>query len=45
MKACFPTIGECQGTEVGVGGWEREHLHGSKGRGMGVKGKEITFEM
>ena len=31
-KACFPSVEECQGAEVGVGGWDWEHLHGSKER-------------
>ena len=43
--ACFPSVGECQGTEVEEGGWEREHLHGSNGRGDGSGGKVITSEM
>ena len=34
VKACFPSVGECQGADVGEGCWEREHLHGDDGRGM-----------
>ena len=33
VKVNFPGVGECQGNEVGVGHFEWEHLHGSKGRG------------
>jgi len=33
VKAPFPTVGECQGAEVGVSGWEGEHLHRSRGKG------------
>jgi hypothetical protein len=40
---------ECQGREVGVGGWMREHPHRSrrwdKGFPEGKPGKGITFEM
>ena len=45
MKAHFPSVGECQGAEVGEGGWEWKHLHGSKGRGDENGEKGITFEM
>ena len=51
MKAQFPSIGECQGSGVGVGGLEREHPHRSREMGMGEgfpegkPGKGITFEM
>ena len=41
VKAHFPSVGECQGAEVGEGGWEKEHLHGgnSRGSGDGIVGK------
>jgi hypothetical protein len=45
-----PNIGECQGGEVGVGGWVGELPHRSRGKGMGwefaegKQGKGI-FEM
>ena len=41
-KAQCPTIGECQGREVGVGRWVEEHPRRSRGRedGMGVSGGE-----
>ena len=45
VKILEPSVGECQGQEVGVGGlW-------SRGRGKGIgdflrgKGKGVTFEM
>jgi len=45
VKAPFPNVGECQGSEVGVDGWEWKHLHGSRGRGReprrGRKGDNI----
>ena len=46
-----PSIGECQGGKVGVGGWVGEYPHRGRGRGdgMGVlegrPGKGITFEI
>jgi len=43
VKACCLSVEEFQCNEVGVGGWEWEHLHRSRGwMGQGVKG--ITFE-
>jgi len=33
VKSHFPQVGECQGIEVGVGGWEWEHPHRSRSRG------------
>ena len=38
MKAKCPSVGECQGSEVGVGGWVREHPHRSRGRKDGMGG-------
>jgi hypothetical protein len=38
VKDRFPRVGECQGDEVGVGGWEGEHPHRSRGKGMGWGG-------
>jgi len=34
MKASFLGVGECQDVEVEVGGWEGEHPHRSRGRGV-----------
>ena len=51
MKAGFLSVGECQDSEVGVAGWEREHPQRSRGRelGEGHSGGEtrkgITFEI
>lgn len=42
VKAHFPSEGECQGVEKGVGRWEWEYLHRSKGREDGRRGKGIT---
>ena len=40
VKACFPSVGEFQGAEVGEGGWEREHLYRGNGRrGDAIGGK------
>jgi len=39
VKAHFPSVGECQGVEVGVGGCKWEHLHRSRWRGGGVIGE------
>ena len=46
MKVLCPSIGECQGQEVGVGGLGRRR----RGKGIGgfserELGKGITFEM
>ena len=32
VKAQCPSVEECQGREVGVGGWVEEHPHRSRGR-------------
>ena len=53
MKALCPSVGECEGREVGVGGWLTVCPHKSKLRGNGIAGfwnvelsrKGITFEM
>jgi hypothetical protein len=33
VKTQFPSVVECQGGEVGVGGWEGEHPHRSRRMG------------
>jgi hypothetical protein len=33
VKVGGPTVGKCQGSEVGEGRWVEEHSHRSKGRG------------
>ena len=33
VKAQFPSVGEREGGEVGVGRWVREHPHRSRGKG------------
>jgi hypothetical protein len=38
VKALFPSVGECQRGDVGVGGWVGEHLHRSRGRGDEIWG-------
>jgi len=38
VKACFPSVGECQVIEVGVGGREGKHPHRSQGRSLGEGG-------
>ena len=38
VKARCPSLGECQGGEVRVGGWMGEHAHRSKGRGLWDRG-------
>lgn len=47
MKALFPSAGELQGGEAGVGGWEEKHPHRSRRRedGRGEQGKGIAFEV
>jgi hypothetical protein len=53
VKAPWPSVGECQGREVGMGGWVgewvRKHPHRSRGKGEVEVGREpgkgITFEM
>jgi len=40
VKAFFPSIEECQGVEEGVHGWEGEHSHRKKGKGMGKGGNQ-----
>jgi hypothetical protein len=37
-KAGYPSVGECQGGEAGVGGWAGEHPHRSWERKGGVEG-------
>ena len=52
-KTQCPSVGVCQGREVGVGRWVGEHPHRSRGkddgmedsRGQGKPGKGTTFEM
>ena len=46
VRACFPNVEECQGADMREGGWEREQLHGSKGKGreIGVGRKGISFK-
>jgi hypothetical protein len=34
VKAPGPNVVECQGSEMGIGGWMGEHLHRSRGRGI-----------
>ena len=42
LKACFPSVGECQGAEAEKCDWEREHLHvgngSERGDAIGLKG-------
>jgi hypothetical protein len=50
VKAECPSVGEYQGSEVGVGGWRSTLIEaGEEGRGWGFaegkQGKGITFEM
>jgi hypothetical protein len=51
-KARFPSVGECEGGKVGLGGWVGENPHrirenGGRDRGLvdGKQGRGITFEM
>jgi hypothetical protein len=36
VKAQFPSVGECQDSEVGGGGWKGDHPHRSRGRRKGI---------
>jgi hypothetical protein len=46
VKVLCPSIGECQGQEVGVGGWgSRRRWGADRGFLEGKLGKGITFEM
>ena len=45
VKALCPSVGECQGQEVGVGGLMRENGMGGGQGSEGKQGKGITFEM
>jgi len=51
IEARCPSVGECQGGEVGVSGWVGVHPHRSREKGMGwgfaesKLGKGIMFEM
>ena len=38
VKARCPSVGECQGGEVGVGEWVGEHPHRRRGRRIGEGG-------
>jgi len=39
VKSHFLRVGECQGGEVGVSGWQGKHHHRGRGRwGNGEKG-------
>jgi hypothetical protein len=40
VKALCLSVGECQGREVGVGGWEGGHPYRSRGMGYGGSGGE-----
>jgi hypothetical protein len=44
VKTPCSSVGKCQGSEVGVGGWEGEHPHRNRGW-EGSSGKGIPFEM
>jgi len=35
VKVCFPSVRECQGIDVAMGGWEGQHPHKGRGRGDG----------
>jgi hypothetical protein len=46
MKVLYPSLGECQGQEAGVGGLvSRGRRDGIGGVSEGKPGKGITFEM
>jgi hypothetical protein len=50
VKAGCPSVGECYGSEAGVGGWVSTLMEAGGGRmGWGVAegkpGRRITFEM
>jgi hypothetical protein len=52
VKACYPSVGECQNVESGVDAWVGKHCHRSRRKedGTGVflerkLGKGIPFEM
>jgi hypothetical protein len=51
VNVWFPSVGECQEGETGVGGWVGEHPHRSGGGGGGMRdstggpGKGKIFEM
>jgi hypothetical protein len=52
VKALCPSVGECQGSETGVGGWVGGELPQKQGKGgwdrgfaEGKQGKEKTFEI
>jgi hypothetical protein len=38
VKAIYPSVGECQSWEAGVGRCVLEHPHRSRGRGEGIRG-------
>jgi hypothetical protein len=35
VKAQCPSVGECQGSQMGVGGWVGKHPHRSRGDRIG----------
>jgi hypothetical protein len=45
VKVLCPSVGECQGQEVGVGGLGSRGRRGDRGFSEGKLGKGITFEM
>jgi hypothetical protein len=50
VKASFPSVGECQGGEVDVGGWASTIIEEGEGRwdrgfAKGKLRKGITFEI
>jgi hypothetical protein len=38
VKAQWPSVGECQGWEAGIGGWVGEHPHRSRRKADGIEG-------